>query len=104
MLLVFSFPVMQRFFKHLLPPVSHVHSGPIKSHRFYHLKNITLPAEPQIDGLCNIQYFYYRVSDKFKIFVQKQSAMAEKIIHNNLWKESSLTVNVMTNPSTQVVS
>jgi hypothetical protein len=64
----------------------------------------TLPAEPQIDGLCNIQYFYYLVSNKFKIFVQKQSAMVEKIIHNNLCKENSLTVNVMANPSTQVVS
>jgi 1,4-dihydroxy-2-naphthoate octaprenyltransferase len=35
---------------------------------------------------------------KFNSFVQKQSVVAEIIIHINLCEESSLPVNVMTNP------
>jgi len=38
------------------------------------------------------------ISYKFNSFVQKQSTVAEKIIHINLCEESPLPVKVMTKP------
>jgi len=96
---------MQRFFKHLLPPLSQVHTGPIKSLRVFTISIIVRYLScHRFTGYVTFNIFYYLIRDKFDIFVQIQSAVAEKVIHSNLCEESPLIVNLMTNPSKQVVS